>query len=618
MKLIWVKRSLSLLPLLYASATALAATPTPAQLLAVRPAHADVAIDTPSPASYGRLSVAPFRSGRMSGWLLRDAHGNLLRFFLDTNGDKLIDQWRFYRAGREVYRDIDTNGNGRADQHRWFNEGGTRWAVDINEDGIIDGYRVISLEEVLTQLARALGRQEFRLVKPLLATPADLAGRAAPNELNESLRQATIANFTKLTAQLRKLGNHIEVERLDLAQPATLPGPAVDGSMDLTVYRDLMIVLHGSGDTMEVMTIPWLVRIGAAWKLASLPQPAADPSAAQTAGRPQQQQPDGDRLQKLIERLQGLDSQLAAAGSPATQARLHLERARLLQQIARAATGEQAELWWRQAIDGALLAVEGNVPGASELLTEIERELKTTANKRELLSYLRYHRLSSEYSRRFQQRNADFLSVQKQYLRDLEAFVQSAEGTTAAAEALLQLGIGYELIGEIDKARAAYDRIRVGYASSDYVRKARGALRRLELEGKPFQWEWLGLSRFQSYALRGKHVLVYFWATWCEPCKEELKEVAQLQRRFGSSKLAVVTVLLDKDVAAARTFLQSIGGGSWMMIEGKQGMDSEPAVQLGVFSLPTALLVGPDGKVLSRNVHADQIRTTLERVSARR
>ncbi len=617
MKCTWLNRSAWLLPVLCAAASASGATPTPAQLLAVRPAQADVSIDTPDAASYRELKVSPFRSGRMSGWLLRDAQGNLLRFFLDTNGDAVIDQWRFYRGGREVYRDIDTNRNGRPDQHRWLNEGGTRWAVDVNEDGVVDGYKVMSLEELLVQLTRSLNRRDYALLKPLVATGADLAGRAAPQQLTESLRAITPTAFTELTRRLQKLGGKLTVERLDLAHPLTLPGAAVDGSMDLVAYRDLMVVFRGSGDKMEVMRLPWVVRIGAAWKLAGLPAPADQAAAVAASPQPQH---DGasDQLHELIEQLQQLDQQLAAASTSARQGPLHLQRARLLRQIAQQSEPEQAELWWRQAVDSTLIAVEGRAAGADVFLRQLEQDLRSATNNKELISYLRYHRLASEYARRFQQPNVDFMEVQKQYLRDLEEFVKAASGTTVAAEALLQLGIGYELIGDAEKANAAYDQIRISYGRSEYAGKAEGALRRLSLDGKPFDWQWIGLSRTQTYRLRGKHVLVYFWAPWCEPCKEELKEIAQLQRRFGTTRLAVVTVVLDRDIATARAFLRSIGGTGWTVVEGKEGMDSEPAIKLGVFSLPTAFLIGPDGKVLHRNAHAEEVRTALERVAARR
>ena len=74
--------------------------------------------------------------------------GVILRKFVDTNDDNIVDQWSYYKDGLEVYRDIDSNFNGKADQYRWFHTGGSRWGIDTKEDGTIDYWKSISAEEV--------------------------------------------------------------------------------------------------------------------------------------------------------------------------------------------------------------------------------------------------------------------------------------------------------------------------------------------------------------------------------------------------------------------------------------------------------------------------------------
>ena len=53
-----------------------------------------------------------------------DRTGKILREFVDTNGDNVVDRWSYFKDGVEVYRDIDENFNGKADQHRWLNTAG--------------------------------------------------------------------------------------------------------------------------------------------------------------------------------------------------------------------------------------------------------------------------------------------------------------------------------------------------------------------------------------------------------------------------------------------------------------------------------------------------------------
>lgn len=59
-------------------------------------------------------------------------------------------------------------------------------------------------------------------------------------------------------------------------------------------------------------------------------------------------------------------------------------------------------------------------------------------------------------------------------------------------------------------------------------------------------------------ALRGKVVVVDFWASWCAPCKEEMPVLESLYKRFKDSGLVVVGVSVDNEAANAKKFLSSV------------------------------------------------------------
>ena len=125
----------------------------------------------------------------------------MLRQFVDSNNDNVVDTWSYFRGGLEVYRDIDANFNGKADQYRWFHTGGSRWGLDSNEDGKIDAWKTISAEEAAEEVVAALRTKDAARFARLLLTkdeigqarPAQAAGRQArraPRRGAEDVRQA--------------------------------------------------------------------------------------------------------------------------------------------------------------------------------------------------------------------------------------------------------------------------------------------------------------------------------------------------------------------------------------------------------------------------------------------
>ena len=98
------------------TSTVRAADPPSAKLaLAFRPGQKDVEYDTPMVSEYDKCKVAVERTAKTSGWIVTGPSSEILRRFIDTNGDNVVDQWRYYQRGLEVYRDIDSNFNNKID-----------------------------------------------------------------------------------------------------------------------------------------------------------------------------------------------------------------------------------------------------------------------------------------------------------------------------------------------------------------------------------------------------------------------------------------------------------------------------------------------------------------------
>ncbi len=97
-------------------------------------------------------------------------------------------------------------------------------------------------------------------------------------------------------------------------------------------------------------------------------------------------------------------------------------------------------------------------------------------------------------------------------------------------------------------------------------------------------------------ALRGRVVLVQFWASWCEPCREELPALARLRTRLDGRPFAILSVNLGEGRARVETFLHALHVDLPVLLDpGRRAGEA-----WGVKGLPMAFLVDATGRVRSQ------------------
>jgi len=97
--------------------------------------------------------------------------------------------------------------------------------------------------------------------------------------------------------------------------------------------------------------------------------------------------------------------------------------------------------------------------------------------------------------------------------------------------------------------------------------------------------------------LRGKAVVVNFWATWCGPCKIETPWLVELQQQYGSQGLQVVGVAMDDSGKDEIAKFANEMGVNYPVLLGKEAVGDAYG---GVPALPESFFVGRDGKIVDR------------------
>ncbi|HEV3137584.1 MAG TPA: thioredoxin, partial [Pirellulales bacterium] len=419
--------------------------PSPEKVLkALQPAQKDVQIDRPTGSDLAKCTIE--LADNDTTWVIRDAGGQVLRKFMDTNHDKKVDRWCYYKDGVEVYRDVDTNFNEAPDQYRWFNTGGTRWGEDANEDKQIDSWKSISAEEVSAEVVAAIRDHDRARFERLLLTPKELKSLGIGKTKSEQLLKkvtAAAGGFNSVAGQQKQITPETKWVSFGGNLPGLVPAGTEESTADLIVYENVAAMVETAGKPLPV-TLGTMVRVKDTWRLLDAPT-IGDENIADSESKsfffsvPRSDRPEtqvgrpSDQAQKLMKQLQDLDA--SGAATPKQQD----ERSALLERLAEEADSREMRIqWYRQLADTLSAAVQsGAYPDGVEKLKALQEKLKADPKDDELACYVQFRRMFAEHGQALSGPNPPFQTIQTQWVEDLEAFVKAAHKYPDSADAML-------------------------------------------------------------------------------------------------------------------------------------------------------------------------------------
>ncbi|WP_353139159.1 TlpA disulfide reductase family protein [Pseudopedobacter sp.] len=112
--------------------------------------------------------------------------------------------------------------------------------------------------------------------------------------------------------------------------------------------------------------------------------------------------------------------------------------------------------------------------------------------------------------------------------------------------------------------------------------------------------------------LRGKYVLLDFWASWCGPCRQENPHIVKTYEKYKGKNFTVLGFSLDNDASKWKEAIQA-DKLNWSHVSELKQWDAETARLYNINAIPASFLLDPQGKIIAKNLRGDDLQKFLEK-----
>lgn len=115
--------------------------------------------------------------------------------------------------------------------------------------------------------------------------------------------------------------------------------------------------------------------------------------------------------------------------------------------------------------------------------------------------------------------------------------------------------------------------------------------------------------------LKGKVVLLDFWASWCGPCRASNKDLVKLYSKYKSKGFEIYGISLDEDMVKWKKAIQK-DKISWLQVNDNGGWDAQTAIKWRINEIPTSYLIDKDGKLVAMDLQGKDLEKALKDILA--